>query len=68
MVWAVALLTTKLIPRRLNAGILGSDGIRSLIGFDILVGTLSHPVLYLHGVLSNASPQAISERTSYHGV
>ena len=22
-------------------------GIRSLIGFDILVGTLSHPVLYL---------------------
>ena len=30
----------------------GIDGIRSLIGFDILVGTLSHPVLYLHGVLT----------------
>ena len=29
----------------------GIHGIRSLIGFDILVGTLSHPVLYLHGVL-----------------
>ena len=29
----------------------GTHGIRSLIGFDILVGTLSHPVLYLHGVL-----------------
>ena len=27
-------------------------GIRSLIGFDILVGTLSHPVLYLLGVLT----------------
>ena len=26
------------------------QGIRSLIGFDILVGTLSHPVLYLPGV------------------
>ena len=29
----------------------GIRGIRSLIGFDILVGTLSHPVLYLLGVL-----------------
>jgi uncharacterized protein (UPF0128 family) len=27
-------------------------GIRSLIGFGILVWTLSHPVLYLHGVLT----------------
>ena len=67
MVWAVALLTTKLIPRRLNAGI-NASGIRSLIGFDILVGTLSHPVLYLLKLISDASPQAISERTSYHGV
>jgi hypothetical protein len=47
----------------------GIRGIRSLIGFDILVGTLSHPVLYLaRSTYSNASPQAISERTSYHGV
>ena len=30
----------------------GIRGIRSLIGFDILVGTLSHPVLYLLGVLA----------------
>ena len=30
----------------------GIRGIRSLIGFDILVGTLSHPVLYLLGVLN----------------
>ena len=44
-------------------------GIRSLIGFGNLVGSLSHSVLYLHGVLKlNARPQAISERTSYHGV
>ena len=28
------------------------QGIRSLIGFGILVGTLSHPVLYLPGVLT----------------
>ncbi len=27
--------------------IIGIKGIRSLIGFDILVGTLSHPELYL---------------------
>ena len=33
-------------------------GIRSLIGFGILVGTLSHPVLYLHGVLSRRSPSS----------
>ena len=30
----------------------GIRGIRSLIGFGILVGTLSHPVLYLLGVLT----------------
>jgi hypothetical protein len=30
----------------------GIHGIRSLIGFGNLVGSLSHPVLYLHGVLT----------------
>ena len=30
----------------------GIDGIRSLIGFGNLVGSLSHPVLYLLGVLN----------------
>ena len=29
-----------------------------MIGFDILVGTLSHPVLYLHGVLTQRSPSS----------
>jgi len=55
----------KLIPHRLNAKLYG---IRSLIGFGILVWTLSHPVLYLHYKLLNSRPKAISERTSYHGV
>ena len=30
---------------------IGTDGIRSLIGFGNLVGSLSHSVLYLQGVL-----------------
>ena len=29
-----------------------------MIGFDILVGTLSHPVLYLYGVLPQHSPSS----------
>ncbi len=29
-----------------------------MIGFDILVGTLSHSVLYLHGVLTQHSPSS----------
>ena len=36
----------------------GSRGIRSLIGFDILVWTLSQPVLYLLGLLSQRSPSS----------
>ena len=43
-------------------------GIRSLIEFDTRVWALVHPVLYLHKSASEASPQAISGRTSYHGV
>ena len=34
-------------PSPSDCRINGIKGIRSLIGFDILVGTLSHPVLYL---------------------
>ena len=67
MVWAVALSTMKLIPHRLTP-VITPCGIRSLIGFDTLVGALSHPVLYLRRSAHEASPQAISERTSYHGV
>ena len=43
-------------------------GIRSLIEFDTLVWALVHPVLYLHASTYEASPQAISGRTSYHRV
>ncbi len=44
------------------------QGIRSLIEFDTRVWALVHPVLYLLGSAREASPQAISGRTSYHGV
>ena len=43
-------------------------GIRSLIEFGSRVWPLVHPVLYLHTSAHKASPQAISERTSYHRV
>lgn len=43
-------------------------GIRSLIEFDTRVWALVHPVLYLHTSTPEASPQAISGRTSYHRV
>ena len=36
----------------------GIHGIRSLIGFGILVWTLSHPVLYLRGELTQRSPSS----------
>jgi hypothetical protein len=67
MVWALPLLTTQLSPRRLTAAqfILG---IRSLIGFGNLERPLVHPYLYRRDGKCNASPKAISERTSYHGI
>jgi len=43
-------------------------GIRSLIEFGTLVWVLVHPVLYLRRSAHEASPQAISGRTSYHRV
>ena len=43
-------------------------GIRSLIEFDTLVWALVQPVLYLRTSTYEASPQAISGRTSYHRV
>ena len=47
MVWAVSLLTTKLISRRLTP-VHQLFGIRSLIGFGKLCGPLAHSVLYPH--------------------
>ena len=64
MVWAVSLSTMKLIshsltPKHYLCGIL------SLIGFGNLVGPLAHSVLYLRQTHPEASPKAISGRTSY---
>src|SRR3970282_731775 len=44
------------------------DGIRSLIGFGNRVRPLVHSVLYHRQLIRRASPQAISGRTSYHGI
>lgn len=43
-------------------------GIQSLIKFGTRVWALVYPVLYLLGSAHEASPQAISGRTSYHRV
>ena len=67
MVWAVSLSTMKLSPHRLTPGI-RVVGIRSLVGFSKLVSPLVHSGLYLHDETSDASPKAISGRTSYHGI
>ena len=40
-------------------------GIRSLVGFGKRLSPLAHPVLYPRGPTIEASPKAISERTSY---
>ncbi len=54
----------KLIPHRLTA-VLSHHKIRSLTGFGKLVGPLAQSVLYPHGETYDASPKAISRRTSY---
>ena len=64
MVWAVSLSTTELIPRSLTP-MLWNRGIRSLSDFGKLVGPLGQTVLYLHYSYTEASPKAISGRTSY---
>ena len=57
-------MTTKLISRRLTP-VHQLSGIRSLIGFGKLCGPLAHSVLYLRVSSYEASPKAISRRTSY---
>ena len=66
-VWAVSLSSTKLIPRTLTPTHF-TRGIRSLIGIGNLCGPLTHSVLYLHEPTREASPKAISGRTSYRRV
>jgi hypothetical protein len=67
MVWALPLSTTKLSPRCLTP-VLHVHGIRSLVGFGNLGRPLVHSDLYHHDGPHEASPKAISERTSYHGI
>ena len=64
MIWAVSLLTTDLITRSLTPGFL-SFGILSLIGFSNCCQPLAHSALYLQRSPAEASPKAISGRTSY---
>ena len=64
MVWAVSLLTMKLIPHSLTAALL-SVAIRSLVRFSNPVRPLAFPVLYLRQKTRNAAPKCISRRTSY---
>ena len=57
----------ELSPHRLTPA-LDVRGIRSLVGFGSLERPLVHPVLYHRDGPREASPKAISERTSYHGI
>ena len=67
MVWALPLLTMKLSPHSLTPVLL-INGIRSLVEFGNLGRPLVHPDLYHRYGPREASPKAISERTSYHGI
>ena len=64
MIWAVSLSTTDLITRSLTPGY-------KYMAFGVYLnsvtrdGPLVQTVLYLHDSYSEASPKAISERTSY---
>ncbi|CDG37541.1 hypothetical protein CTHBC1_2972 [Acetivibrio thermocellus BC1] len=64
MVWAVSLSTMKLISHSLTPK-QHLDGIQSLRGFGNPVRPLAQSVLYLRQTLLEASPKAISGRTSY---
>ena len=67
MVWALSLLTTELSPDRLTPALLVL-GIRSLAEFGNPERPLVQSVLYHRDGPREASPKAISERTSYHGI
>ena len=67
MVWALPLSTMKLSPHSLTPALLVS-GIRSLVEFGKLGSPLVQSDLYHRDGPRKASPKAISERTSYHGI
>ena len=64
MVWAVPLSTMDLITHRLTPGY-KSMAFGVYLNSVTRDGPLVQTVLYLHDSLSEASPKAISERTSY---
>jgi hypothetical protein len=64
VIWAFSLSTMKLIPHSLTPKTY-FHGVRSLNGFGNLVGPLVQSVLYRPGSCLEASPKAISGRTSY---
>lgn len=64
MVWAVSLLTMDLSTHCLTPG-RSVDGIRSLTELGNPCGPRTQSVLYLHDCKTEASPKAISGRTSY---
>ncbi len=57
----------ELIPHSLTPTLL-LYGIRILVGFSTPLRALVHQVIYLRKETCKASPKAISERTSYHGI
>ena len=67
MVWVVSLLHVKLIPHELTPG-------QYTMVFGVWLNSeeglppLHHPVLYPRRLTPDASPKAISGRTSYHQV
>ncbi len=67
MVWALPLSTMKLSPHSLTPRLL-ILGIRSLVEFGKLGSPLVQSDLYHQDGPPKASPKAISERTSYHGI
>ena len=67
MVWVLSLSTMDLVTHSLTAMFM-LTGIRSLIGFGNRVWPLVLPDLYLRQETHDASPKAISGRTSYNGI
>ena len=63
MIWAVSLSTMKLSPHCLTP-VIEVNGIRSLVGFGSRGRPLVHPDLYHRYLIYEASPKAISGRTS----
>jgi len=67
MVWAVSLSRTKLIPRALTP-VIYKWAFGVWLASEVGLQPLHYPVLYLPLLNYQASPKAISGRTSYHQV